>query len=172
MFKAKLIENQGYYNLKNKQFWLIFLPAFPIAFISNFFVHSVWVTCLAVICYITFIIFISKNKILLDSFINKHIIEIDKKEIRIKTQKGNTQETYKIADLEKIVLQKEYAIPQETMKDIAAEFSGNTRKNFIIIQQENKNHQFDFEIDSHYMIKQLDKIKKVWNQNGLKLEEI
>lgn len=100
------------------------------------------------------------------------IIEIDKNEIRIKSKKNNTQEALNPGNMDKIVVPHEFGIAQETMKDVANEISGNPKKNYLIIYQNNKERKFDFELDSHYMIKQLNKIIDHWILNGLKIERI
>lgn len=101
-----------------------------------------------------------------------NIIEIDVNEIRIRSRKGNTQEAFKVENLEKITLQKDYGIPQESMKDMVNEYKGKTKKNYLIIHHENMKRKFDFEIESHYMIVQLNKAIESWNQKGLKIETV
>ena len=172
MFKAKLIDNKDFYKLKNKHFWLLILPSIPIAILSNFLLFPAWLTALTVVCYIMLFVFTSKNQKVMNSMVGQNNIEIDENEIRIKSQKGRTLEVLKIENLEKIVLQKVYGIPQETMKDMVNEFKGTTRKNYLIIQKENKKRKFDFEIESHYMITQLNKIIDSWNEKGLKIEKV
>ena len=172
MFKAKLIDSKEYYKLRSKHLWLSLLPTIPIAFLTDFYMFSTWITALIVVCYILIIAFISKNQRLMSSMIGQNIIEIDATEIRIKTNKGNHQETIILENLDQIVLQSEYGLPQDTIKDIANEASGRPKKNNLIIRQKNEKRKFDFEIDSHYMINQLNKVIHSWTQNGLKIKRI
>jgi len=104
--------------------------------------------------------------------LGNRLIEIKIDEIRIKSKKGIEEETIKLNKLEKIILKDEYSMPQETIKEIGQELTGKTKQNYIIIHQNNKKRQFDFEIDSYYMINQLNKLIESWKMKGYNIERI
>lgn len=172
MFKAKLIENENYYKLRSKQLLLILLPSIPIGFIVNFYQISIWVTILMIGIYIVAIVLMIRNLKQFNSHIGNKQIEIDEEEIRIKSKKGVQEETINLNEIEKIILKDDYSIPQETIKEVGKELMGNTKQNYLILHKNNTGRKLDFEIDSHYMVNQLNKIIESWNSKGFNIEKI
>ncbi len=172
MFKAKLITNKEYYKFRSKRLWLILILSIPIAFLANFYVFPIWSIVIILACHLLIVAITARNHKVMDSMIGQSIIEIEKNEIRIKSQQNNSQEAINPRELDKIVVPSEFGIAQETMKDIGDEISGYPKKNYLILHQNNEARKFDFELDSHYMIKQLDKIIEYWSTNELKIERI
>ena len=172
MFKAKLINNKKYY--KYRGLLIVFSILLPIVFslFTNFQSFSNWTIALIIIVYISLVIISFKFIKQMNSMIGKEIIEIDNNEIRVKAIKSSKQEIIPVASIEKITLKKVYGIPQESMKDIAKEFKGKPKENYIIIENGNGKRRFDFEIDSYYMIDKLNKIISHWEATGYKLEKI
>ena len=95
---------------------------------------------------------------------------MDEKEIRIKTKKGKEEEIIALENVDKLILTDTYSMPQETMREVGKEMAGNTKQNYLIVQQNNNKRKLDFEIDSYFMIKQLDKIIEKWELNGYNIE--
>ena len=172
MFKAKLIKNKNYYKLRRKQLLLMFLSPIPMGLLVNFYQIPIWVTILMIGLYIAAIILLARNQKQLSLVLGNRLIEIKIDEIRIKSKKGIEEETIKLNKLEKIILKDEYSMPQETIKEIGQELTGKTKQNYIIIHQNNKKRQFDFEIDSYYMINQLNKLIESWKMKGYNIERI
>ena len=166
MFKAKLIEEQNYYTLRNDQIFLNLLPAMPMAIILNYYSVSILTTIACIAAYIIAIIAIRKNHKLMQALIGERRIEINEKQISIQTQKGKTKEIIPIDEINEITVLEEYVIPGDTMKEHGREFLGNIEKNFIVIKKGQEEQRFDFELDSHYMIVQLNKIIEAWKANG------
>ena len=52
------------------------------------------------------------------------------------------------------------------MTDVKDEAMGNYRKHFLILNKAKESRQLYFEIDSHYMIKQLDKVITSWKKGS------
>jgi len=172
MFKAKLIDKTEYYKLRSKQAILLLLPTIPMALVIHFYALPWYVTALAFGVYILTFVLIYKNQKVMDAMKGQKIIEIDNNEIRIKSKKGKPGEIINLGNIDKIILQNDYGIHQETMLDIKNEMIGKPRKNYLIIQHNNEKRKFDFEVDSHYMITQLNKIITRWTNSGLKIERI
>ena len=170
MFKAKLIENESYYALRSKQVFLMLLPAIPMGLIVNYFQFPTWAVILTIGLYLLAIFMMSKNQKKLNAIVGNKQIEMDEKEIRIKTKKGKEEEIIALENVDKLILTDTYSMPQETMREVGKEMAGNTKQNYLIVQQNNNKRKLDFEIDSYFMIKQLDKIIEKWELNGYNIE--
>lgn len=172
MFKAKLIENKSYYPLRGRQLTLLLLMSVPLGLLANFYRFPMpWILA-GTGLYILFIVLMLRNQKLMNLVTGNKSLEIDEAEIRISSKKDRSEEIIPMSTVEKIVLKKEYGIPQENLKDIVKEMKGNARKNYIILHQKDRQRRIDFEIDSYYMIGQLDKITASWKNNGYRIERI
>ena len=171
MFKAKLIENENYYKLRSKQLSLMILTSIPIGLLANFYQMPVWATILIIGIYIAVYLLTAKNQKQINSMVGNRSIEIDQDEIRIKSKKG-IEEVFKLNAVDKIILKDEYSIPQETLKEVGQEMTGKTKQNFVIVQQAEELRKLDFEIDSYYMVKQLDKLIESWKLKEYKIERV
>jgi hypothetical protein len=167
MFKAKLIEREGYYKLRRRQLLIIVLITFPMGVIVSTNSIPLWAILLVIGISIPLMIFMLRNRRLIDAILNNRTIEIDTDEIRIKTKKGTIAETIILQDVDKLSLLKQYALPQETMKDLSEELSGKAIQNKVILQQNGTIRKFDFEIESHYMVNQINKLIEHWKTQGL-----
>lgn len=172
MFKAKLIENESYYTLKGKQLLLLILPSVAIVVLVNFNEIPIWLTITMIASYIMAIILMVINQKRIKSIFGNKLIEIDVNEIRIKSKVGIQQEIIKLDELEKIILKEEYSFPQETIKEVSKELTGKTKKNYLIIQKNNQKRKLDFEVDSYYMMNQLNEIIDSWKANGYNIEKL
>ncbi len=141
-----------------------------IGLVVNFYQIPIWLTILLCGFYILGIVLMVKNQKRITSIFGNNLIEIDEREIRIKSKKGNRVEIINLDEVEKLILKKEYSMPQETIKEIGEEIAGNAKQNFIIITQNSKDGRLDFEIDSYFMIKQLNKIIENWISRGYNIE--
>lgn len=172
MFKAKLIENKNYYDLRTKQALLMLLPCFAIGLLVNFYQIPIWVTILMIGCYIVTMVLIVGNQKRMKTALGNKVIEIDIDEIRIKSKKGNEEETIDLNEVEKISLKDEYSIPQESIKELGQELTGKTKQNYVMLHKGDQKRKLDFEIDSYYMINQLNKIIATWKAKGYQIETI
>ena len=166
MFKAKLIEDENYYKLRSKQVLLMLLPSIPIGLLVNFYQVPIWLTIAMIGLYILIIILMNRNQKSLNSMVGNKRIEIDDKEIRIISNKGIQREIIKLDNIDKLILKDSYSMPQETIKELGQEMTGKTKQNFLILQQNSQKRKIDFEIDSYFMLKQLDKIIDSWESKG------
>jgi len=113
-----------------------------------------------------------RNQKQINSVLGTRLIEIDEQEIRIKSKNGTQEEVIRLQEVEKLILKQDYSIPQETMKEVGEEIIGHTKQNYLILKKDNQNRQLDFEIDSYYMIEQLNKIIESWKSKGYNIERI
>ena len=171
MFRAKLIENEDYYKLRRKQLFLTLIPVIPFGLVINFYKLPTWVSIMMIGIYIIAILLMFKNQKKMNLIIGKKILEIEEEEIRIKTKNGEEKESFNLNKIEKLILKREYSIPQETISEVGKEIIGDTKQNYIIIKEKEKeNRKLEFDVDSYYMIKQLNKIIQSWEKKGFIIE--
>ncbi len=167
MFKAKLIEHRAYYGLRRKAFLLFLVLGIPGAFLFNAFELPFWTSVISAGIYVSLFVLAFKNQKLQASLLGSSTIEVDNTAIRIK---GRLKQEYELNAVEKITLKKAYGIPMDSVKEMAQEVKGHPKENFLIVHQNGEDHRFDFEVDSYYMIGQLDKIANQWIQDGHTVE--
>lgn len=168
--KAKLIEDQKYYLLRSKKFWMMFLPAIPVSIIFNLFEASLWVISGFVVLYIGLIIYDYLNQKRMRKYSENKMVEMDAEEIRITTKKGEVVEAVHLSKLEKIILKDDYSMPMENLKDIGQELTGNYKQNYVMLQRGGQQKRWDFEVDSYYMFNQLKKLIGEWEMRGFWVE--
>jgi hypothetical protein len=64
-----------------------------------------------------------------------------------------------------IIVKEEYKIPEETLRSSLNEMAGDPIKNFIILIKKGQEHRFEFVVDSHYMVVQLNKVIQFWKDH-------
>src|SRR5690554_4232692 len=170
MFKATLIQDKKYYALKRKSLFILLI------FVALYFLplpienQHLWVK-LAI--YFPFVI------IAIRSFkINKNIkltlgnesIEMNENDIRINSKDKKDLSTYKLSDIENLVVKKADNVSTDVFDELGHELKGKPQKNYIIINKNTQNKRFDFIIDSHYMVNQFNKLIDIWKSKGFKVE--
>ena len=170
MFKAKLIENKKYYQLRVKQAWLSLIPTIAIGPIANFYQFPAWIFISAVlVCALSSLVVFRILK-QMKKLSEQNAIEMNEKEIKIKSLSNGKSERIALDELEKIMIQSEYRIPQDSYKDYGNEILGNPKENYLILCNNETERKIDFEIESHYMLTQLNKLITSWSQTGIKIE--
>ena len=172
MFKAKLIEDREYYSRRKIKVIFYFLPAIPAAFIINYYGFSIWVTILAIVTYVTIIVIGLRNQNRLTALSKEREMELDDSALRVKSKGKLPSIDIQLNTIDKITIPKGYGMPEESMKDIANEMSGNAKKNFVIISSSNQTQRFDFIIESYYMLKQFESTIESWVKKGYTIERI
>ncbi len=172
MFKAKLIENERYYKLRSRQLLLLLLPSIPLGLLVNFYKIPIWISIVMFGIYILTIILAFANQKRMNSILGNKLIEIDEEEIRIKSKKGIQQEVIKLYEIDKIILKKKYSMPQETIMELVSEIGGNAKQIYLILQKNSKKRKLYFEIDSYFMIEQINKIIEKWEVKGYVIERV
>ena len=172
MFKAKLIDGENYYSLRRKNLVFFFVTSAIGGALWGLGMASAYVIALIFTLYIAvfvYAILISKR---MQSLLGNKLIEIDEKEIRIKSKNAKADEVININSADKLVVKETYMIPGDSGKEIRRELKGEARKNYLIFRKGKLNRQFDFEIDSYYMITQLENLIQQWEAKGLSVERV
>ncbi len=156
MFKANLIENKDYYRLKINKLLLIILIGLSVNFI--FIYHQIpfglMITILSL--YVFLIALIIRNLIKLKSVCKDKQVLFGEQEISVINKNGQKEILIDLNKIEKLMVKKAYFFSQE-------EIAENTKQNYIIIQKNRqKKRKLAFEIDSYYMINQLNQLISQW----------
>lgn len=61
-------------------------------------------------------------------------------------------------------------MPLKSIREIGSEVAGNTRQNYLIIQRREEDIRLNFELDSHYMTSQLNKVIAEWRARAYPIE--
>lgn len=168
MFKAKLIESPTYYSLKNKQILLFILYTIFFSLMYNMFSFPLSLGGLAIVGMALVIFFMIKNGKATRELISKSTLQVDENCLRIFSGKENMVQSFELGKLNRITVKKQYQIPEDTMGKAVKELAKDAvvGKNYLTVEQDGKTHQFDFVIDSYYMIQQLEKLITAWEQKG------
>ncbi len=165
MFKGKLIEQAKYYSLRSKQSLIALLLSVMGAIVVNSYSFPIWTILILVLIYVFSFSFLLKYQKSLAKLTEK-IIEISEEKILIKENNGKITETISIDPSDRIKVIAEYKLPQESLKDFQEELEGKMKRNFLIIEKNNHERRFDFEIPTHFMLNQLKKVIKQWQTEG------
>lgn len=168
-FKAKIIESPVYYSLKRKELFIGLATAIPAAILANFFERPVWIVLIALVIYFLLLLIMKNNQQGIKDISSNKMIEIGVDQIDLKSANNEIIGSFDLAKTKKIMLNKDFGMPQESIADIAQEMKGKPKKNFIIIEQNGQFQKFDFLVDSYYMLKQMDKIIEQWQQRGIEV---
>lgn len=166
MFKAKIMEDADYYQLRRKHLLILLLPVLPAGILYNIYDLPSWLIIATVVVYVIIIAFGIRNQKSMSSLLGHRMLEIDADEIRIKTKNGKAVESFSPKSLARISVQDKYTIPHESMSGMTKEVKGKPIVNYISILSDQDERRFDFELDSHYMISQLEKVISGWKNQG------
>jgi len=172
MFRARIIENQKYYNFRRKQLLFLTLTIIPAGFLANYFELPVWAGVLGILGYIAALFLQLRNQKQLGASAGDSWLEIDKSTIKIKAKNGHLKETIKLDDVKQIILQENYSLPQDSLKAVKEEILGDPQKNLIVFQLEDGDKQLNFEVDSHYNLVQLQDLIAFWQAQGYLGEQV
>lgn len=171
MFKAILIEDINYYKFRGIQVLYFMLLSLPIGLLVNSYDKPIWVTIIATLLFAAVLIFVIRNQKEIVKIANKKI-ELDKNQIRLKDSKGILLETIILKQDHTIKVNENYTMGQETMSELKEEIKGNGEQHFIVLEQNDKERRFDFQINSYYMLNQLNKVVKLWQTQDYKVEYV
>jgi len=168
-FKAKIIESPVYYTLKRKELFIGLAATIPAGLLASFFEIPVWIVLIVLVIYILLILILKNNQQEIKNISDLKMIEIDADYIKLKSVNNEIIDSFDLTKTEKIMLNKDFGMPQESIADIVQEMKGKPKQNFIIIERNEQFQKFDFLVDSYYMLKQLDKIIEQWQQRGIEV---
>ena len=128
-------------------------------------------TVTAIVFYAAVIILTSRNQKSINTVENKQI-EIDRDRIQIKAKDGKIIESIILESKDLIKVKTNYKMAQETMSDLKEEIKGNTEKHFLVIEKDQIERRLDFEINSYYMFKQLNKVVEQWQKDNYRIQYV
>jgi len=169
MFKAKLIDHDKYHSLKRKQLLLILGIGFLSGIMANILLKyiALWIFCLALIFLLMPILFLSEKRFAIrHTLLNNKIIKVDEDTISIQSNTGKLQEIYEIDALEKIVVHNPLLNVENSLKELGRILMGKTKTRYLIVQQNNQQQAFHFELDSYYKVNKLNQIIDSWVKKG------
>jgi hypothetical protein len=172
MFKAKVIDGADYYVFRRKQLLLMLLPTLPYAFVVNFFQLPMMLSVFAFVGYVLLIVLHLRNQRKLQSLVGNSFLEASDDRLVLKSNKGAELKVFSVANVDRFIAKEKYVLYQENMKEIASEVKGNPTCNYLVLCVGSERVRFDFEVDSFYMIKQLEKLLDLWKTKGLIVERV
>ncbi len=164
MVKARIIEDKRYYRLRSRQLLLFLVPALPLGIIVNAYDLPVWMGIGAISLYLLAFGFLMRNQRQIKRLTQNRRLEASNEEIRIIAQNGDLLQTFRVEDLDLVRIDSPPSLPQESIKDIGRELSGNPNTNILSLSENGQTHTFHLDIDSHYMVKQLEKLREAWHE--------
>jgi len=167
MFKAKLINDSSYYALRSKHLVIGLLPGVVLAFLVQPLNLSWWILVLLGGFYIALMYMMMKNQKKMHEMAGSWTIELDNKEITLRTGDQEIFQTIEVADLDQIIVSPDVGFHQETAKDLVQEAFRQPIINYIKIIKDETVKQYDFELESHYMMVQFEKVVAQWEKMGI-----
>lgn len=167
MFKAQLINDpKRYYPLRRQQLLLSLLIVLPIALLANFFRLPVWISGPSLAAYGAIAWLTWRNQRKMKATNGQQRIELDEQGIRVFDTDGALLERIDLQQIDAIEVTQHNTLPQETFKAFTEELKGYPQRYYVRMTKSGTARQFDFEVDSHYMLKQLEKVAAAWEQRG------
>jgi len=171
MFKAKLIQHKGFYQLRSQQLWLGLIPLLFIGLITSLYDLPTSLVLVFIAIYLITTFFIFRNRRQMNALSNSSTLDMNTHQISILNTLNGAKEIISLADVTRIIVKKQYSLPQETLSDLKNEAMGKANEQFIILHQGDKIKRLDFEIDTHFKITQLNKLIEAWQQQGYSIEK-
>jgi len=171
MFKASLIENSQYYELKKKLSILGLFSLIILQILSQFFAVTPFrfalYFCLVILIFYYF--WLTQKD--LKQVTSKKKLEMNNQSILIKGKSSELLEEIKLTEVEKIVLKNEYALQEENLKNSVKQLKGEVNQDYILLHTTNGQRRIDFTLDSHYMTEQLKKVIASWKEAGYPIKK-
>lgn len=173
MFKAKVIDDDArYYVFRRKQLFLMLLPTLPYAFVVNFYQLPIVLSVFAFVGYVLLIALHLKNQRKLQSLVGNSFLEVSDDKLVLKSKKGAELQVFPVANVDRFIAKEKYVLYQENVKEMASEMKGNATRNYLVLCVGRERFRFDFEVDSFYMIKQLEKLLDLWKTKGMVVDRV
>jgi hypothetical protein len=171
-FKAKLIESDQFFKRRNRHFWLTFVGAIPIGVSFGYFNLNLNLFLIVLVIYFTLLFLLARNQKIMNSLIGSRLLELNQEGIFIKSAKGKVLELIPLEKITTIEALKEYQLYQQSTKAMVNEIVGNPERSVLNVVIGNVERNFLFDIDSHYMVKQLEKTLAAWEKSGIKINRV
>ncbi len=173
MFKAKLIDSPSYYRLKRNHAICSLLVGVGCLFNVILFDLPFWLLVVVISSSATAIVLGFVYLRALAKISSRRIIQIEEHQIKIIGQRSGQAALFPLNEVDKVILPGTgFNVQDEKISDAGRNLLGKARKNQLILEQDSHRNQFDFVIDSHYMLRQLNKVVELWSQHGYRVERI
>ncbi len=163
MFKAKIIESPKFYTARGKILILTILLGIPAGLLINFVEMSLILSTGILAMYVVGTVFLFRYQKTMKDSMGEKTFEMDEKQIVIRSGE-QIHKAMSLESIDRIMIRKGVGLPDGSLREIANEVKGEPQKNIITIEQDGEQIAYDLLIDSHYMMKQLDKIMEALNQ--------
>jgi len=173
MFKANLVDPVIYRQFKQKQILITLGIAVITGLTANIMLEHIllWVIGYTILIFSMAIWFIvTKRKSLSQTLPNKGIIEIDEDIIQIKSKTEKLPDVIDVYAADLIVVNNTSVKIQEGFKEMIRSIFGKSQAPHLIVQQNNHQQVFYFELSSYYKMNQLNKIIDGWINKGCVIE--
>ena len=171
-FKAQLIEDEGFYSVKRVITILSIVSGFFVGLFSSSVTNKVYYVIPLLVIVGIILYFQLRYKKQMDQKLGQRKILIDLKSIEIKGKDDQSLQKIEIDSRDHIIVKDTYQIPEETLRSSLNEMAGDPTKNYIILKKNGDEHRFEFLVDSHYMITQLNKLIHLWKEKGVSITSI
>ena len=170
MFKADIIQDRKYFQFQHFQLIVVSLTIIPLGLLSNsIFGLPEWISIPAGILYVVLMIFVFKNQKKIQKVLGKKHLEANADSIAIYSKKDGLIEQYSISAINKIKVQKNLQLETGGFKDVIEQFKGNFPESNLKFRINNETKHFDFIIDTHYQLIQLEKCIKAWEEKNIEV---
>jgi hypothetical protein len=173
MPQVKLIESQEYYDYRRRYhiFYFLFL-VFPGAILINARHFPLSVVMIDAIVFGVVLFYLLKYVRQFNAMTAKRKLNVGEDRIWVNSPDAPSNLDIPLADVDQIILPARVEIPMEDVKGIADEIKGKGIKNYIIIKIDDRQHRFDYVVDSYYMIKKLEDMFQSWINKGIKVQRV
>lgn len=171
MFKASIIESESYF--RKRRVVMLISIALQIVVVTVFSFSNLGILPRMMFLLLMFFIlyFDIRLRRKLASLVGNRRLILELGEIRIEDKQQNVLNALNPDNVDKIIVHTNFKIYQSSFKDIWSELKGNVNVNLIEYHGTESVHSIYFDMDSYYMIRQLEKILKYWTTQGINVEQ-
>ena len=170
MFKAKIIEDISLYQKLRKQIFWVLMPLGLLSLFTNVAQMPLILFIFSCVLLIVALIAVRKKRYIFEHLTADKTFEADKSNLTIK-EKGDKIVSFSVSELDKIRIKSVVDIG-EGATDLINIAKGNIPTSFMEIEKKGHKERFEFIIESHYMMVQINKLIEEWKANQLQVEVV
>jgi|GEM_PF-5442551 len=169
-FKAKLIDNDGYYPARRKLMILQLLALFLFGLLIQLIELPTWLRIVTFIIYVVVaggaLYFIRQTQ----KHIERHTIEIGYDALKILSKKGDVVEQIDLTTVQSLEISAQHPDSTANVQDTIKDLRGQEERNYICVVKQGETHSYEFLPDSHYMVTQLEKLVEHFRAKGIAVQ--
>ena len=170
MFNAKIIEDISLYQKLRKQIFWALIPLGVLSFFTNVAQMPLILFIFSCVILVVALIAVRKKRYIFENLTLDKTIEADISNLTIK-EKGDEIVSFSISELDKIRIKSVVDIG-EGATDLINIAKGNIPTSFMEIEKKGHKERFEFIIESHYMMVQINKLIEQWKANQLQVDKV